>query len=100
MEIGFSLRGFRSDGVLIEWIFPVGVWRGGGDWWFVGVRRQWRGFGFLPWVTLCVCVWFFFFFFFGVDGKLWIAGGGGGGVNVCSAAVVVIVVLEQKEREK
>ena len=28
---------FRSDGVLIKWIFPVGVWRGGGDWWFVGV---------------------------------------------------------------
>ena len=29
----------HSDGVLIEWIFPVGMWRGGGDWWFVRVRR-------------------------------------------------------------
>ena len=34
----------------------MGVWRGGGDWWFVRVRRQWRGSGFLLWL-LC----FFFF---------------------------------------
>ena len=54
----------------------MGVWRGGGDWWFVGVRWQWHGFGFLPWVVV-----FFFFFFFGVDGRLWVAGGGGGGVR-------------------
>ena len=52
-----------SDGVLIEWIFPVGVWRdGGSDWWFVGVWRQWCGSGFLPWVAVV-------FFFGGLDGQ-------------------------------
>ena len=99
MEIGFSLHGFRSDGFLIEWIFPVGVWHGGGDWWFVGVRQQWRGSSFLLWVAVCVCVFFFFFFFFLVltvnYGLLVVVVSG-----VCSVAVVVIVVLEQKEREK
>ena len=67
---------FRSDGALIEWIFPVGVWRGGGDWWFVRIQWQWRGFGFLLWVAV------FFFFFLGVDGRLWVASGGGGGGGV------------------
>ena len=47
--------------------------RGGGDRWFVGVWRQWRGFGFLSWVAV-----FFFFFLVGVDGILCVAGAGGG----------------------
>ena len=86
---------FRSDGALIEWIFPVGVWRGGGDWWFAGVRQQWHGSGFLPWVA----VFFFFFLVLTVDYGLLVV------VvvvvsGVCSVAVVAIVVLEQKEREK
>ena len=47
---GFYCMG--SDGILIEWNFSMGVWCGGGDWWFVGVRGQWHRSGFLPWVAV------------------------------------------------
>ena len=70
----------------------MGVWRGGGDWWFIGVRRQWHGFGFLSWVAV------FFFLVLTVDYGLLVVVAVVSGV--CSAAVVAIVVLEQKEREK
>ena len=57
----------------------MGVWRGGGDWWFIGVRRHWHGSGFLPWVAV-----FFFFLVLTVDYGLLVVVVSG----VCSAAMV------------